>query len=334
MPPVDEAHRLFETKNSIKYRLASIRPGEIFQFDDFFLFRRGDTVGAAIPADDVLPGIHNVHPGKSYSLDGDNALPGVAGNFLVLSVDAAETDLFDEVKREDFADRILSFSRWENGAREAILRDPWGWAERIIEMTGNAAAELRPYPYLAEVFLLNRLRAAGLLTDPAAQYRGPEAGIHDFELASCSIECKAHLHASPDKPGEITVSSEHQLAPTGAKPLYLVYFAMEEAGPLTVESAARDFGEPRAVLLDKLRKCRIEEGDFAWRRPYHFVCEPLVYEIDGSFPRITPSLFPGGKFPAGIVSLQYRVSLQNLPNCTLSSFVDALAAGRKPEFLQ
>ncbi len=330
----DEAHRLFETRKSVKYRLATIRPGELFQFDDFFLFRHGGTVGAAIPAGDELPGIHNVHPGRSYSLDGDNALPGAPGNFLVLSVDADETDLADEVKREDFADRILSFASRENGAREALLRDPWGWAERIIEMTGNAASELRPYPYLAEVLLLNRLRAAGLVRDPAAEYRGPDAALHDFELSSCSIECKSHLHAKDGFDGEITVTNQHQLAPTGGKPLYLCYFAMEDAGDLTVEAAARDFGEPRAVLLEKLRKCRIVEGDFAWRRPYHLVCEPLVYEIDGAFPRITPALFPGGRFPAGIVSLQYRVSLQNLPRCTLSSFIDALAAGRNPKFAQ
>lgn len=332
MPKPDPAHVLFETKKAIKSRLSSIQTGELFQFDDFYLFRRGNTVGAAIPAGDELPGIHNVHPGRSYSLDGDNAVPGVPGNFLVLSVDAGETDLSDEVKREDCADRILSFSRTDAGAREALLRDPWGWAERIIEMTGNAASELRPYPYLAEVLLLNRLRTAGLVRDVAVEYRGPDAATHDFELASCSIECKSHLHAAPDKPGEITVSSENQLAPTGDKPLYLAYFAMEDAGDLTVEEAAREFGAPRAVLLAKLRKSGIEEGDFAWRRPYHFVCEPLVYEIGGSFPRITPALFPGGKFPAGIVSLQYHVSLQNLPRCTLDAFIAALAAGCKPEF--
>jgi len=332
MPQPDEAKRRFEAKQSIKFRLGSIQTGERFQFDDFFLFRRGTTVGAAIPAGDRLPAIHNVHPGRSYSLDGDNAVPGEPGNFLVLSVDASETDLSDDVKQEDFADRILSFSRWENGAREALLRDPWGWAERIIEMTGNAAKEVRPYPYLAEVLLLNDLRAAGLVGDVATEYRGPDAGSHDFELASCSVECKAHLHAAPDKPGEITVSSQHQLARTGDKPLYLAYFAMEDTGDLTVEEAARAFGEPRAVLLEKLRKTGIEEGDFAWFRPYHLVCEPLVYEIDGSFPRITPKTFPDGKFPAGIVSLEYHVSLQNLPRCTLGDFVAALAAGSKPTF--
>ena len=320
-----DAQKHFDNWKSVFFRLGTIRPGELFQFDDFLLFRRGSTIGAAIPAGDRLPGIHNVHPGRSYSLDGDNALPGTSGNYLVLSVDADETDLADEVKREDFANRILSFASTEGGARESLLQDPWGWAERLIEMTGNAASELRPYPYLAEVILLNRLRAAGLVHDVASEYRGPEAGTHDFELENCSIECKSHLHASPDKPGEITVSSENQLARTGGKPLYLVYFAMEDSGPLTVESAAHDFGEPRVTLLEKIRKCRIEEGDFAWRRPYHFVTEPLVYEIDDKFPRITPALFPGGKFPAGIVSLQYRVSLQNLPCITLGDFLAKLS---------
>ena len=332
MPKSDEAHRLFEAKKAINFRLASIQPGEHFSCEDFHSFRRDTTIGAAIPAGNTLPGIHNVHPGKSYSIDGDNAVPGVPGNFLVLSVDTSETDLSDEVKQEDFADRILAFSRTEGGARDALLRDPWGWAARIIEMTGNAAKELRPYPFLAEVILLNRLRAAGLVRDVAVEYRGPEAGSHDFELSGCSIECKSHLHASAEKPGEITVSSENQLAQTGDKPLYLVYFAMEDTGDLTVEAAAREFGEPRALLLEKLRKVNIEEGDFAWFRQYHLVCEPLVYEIGADFPRITPKTFPGGKFPSGIRSLEYHVSLQNLPRCTLSSFISALSANHKPVF--
>ena len=323
---------LEQLKTSIRYRLKGIRSGDAYAFPTFVFFRKDNAVGAAIPTADYV-NIHNVHPGKSYSLEGDSAVPRNAGNFLTLAVDVTETDLNDPVNLENFENAILAFVKDENGSRAALVANPWNWAEKVIEMAGNKASDAKPYPYIAELYLVNKLRAAGLLTNPAVEYRGPSAGTHDFELPMMSLECKSHLHGDPDtKKGELVISSEHQLSRTGTKPLYVVYFQLEDMGDLTLESCVRDFGAPRPVVVEKLAANHFVEGDFSWQRPYHILCQPLVFEIDDSFPRITPEQFPGGHFPSGITKLVYHVSLQNLPSCPLDSFIAAKVAGASPHF--
>lgn len=332
---------LEELRKSIVFRVLHKKPGAAAAFQGydpvalkgFVFFCHGSTLGVAVPTGDALINIHGVHPGKSYTLEGDNAIPLFKGNFLTLTVDSAKCDLDDPVCLENFVSLAVDFTRETDGARAALVKDPWAWAEKIIEMSGNAAQLEKPYPYIAELHLLNKLRAAGLLTDPANEYRGPEAASHDFELAGMSLECKSHLHGDADvKNAEITVSSENQLRRTGRKPLYVVYYPMEDAGDLTLAAGVAAFGEPRSVILTKLAKNGFVEGDFAWLRPYHLLCEPLVYEIDDSFPRITPDQFKDGKFPAGITKLVYHVSLQNRPSCPLSAFLAACVAHEPPAF--
>lgn len=333
MPRENTVDTYLELKKAIIYRITHINSGEVFDFDGFSMFRAGDKIGAAIPTGETCINIHNVHPGKSYTLDGTNALPGVQGNFLALTVDSSVTDVSDPVKQEDFAHRILTFVTRENGTRELLLSDPWEWAARVIEMSGDTATELRPYPYIAELYLVNKLRAAGLMSDVATQYRGPDSGVHDFELATMSLECKSRLHGDPEtKSGELVISSEHQLSRTGTKPLYVVYFPMEDTGDLSLASCVAEFGDPRAVIMEKLAKMKFVEGDFAWQRPYHVLGSPLVYEITDDFPRITPGQFVGGHFPSGITKLVYHVSLYNRPSCPLDDFITAVCAGTPPVF--
>ena len=164
------------------------------------------------------------------------------------------------------------------------------------------------------------------MTDIEREYRGPDAGRHDIELPRLSLEVKSHLHAAgDDREGELVISSETQLSPTGNKPLYVVYCSMEETGDLTLESEAAKIPQDRVTILRKLGKGGFVEGDFAWRRPYHLQCEPRVYEITSDFPKITPSQFVGGVFPSGVTKLVYHVDLHNIPYRPLSTFLASLA---------
>ena len=333
MNQINTTDAYLELKKSIIYRATHVKSGEVFDFDGFSMFRTGDKIGVAIPTGETCINIHNVHPGKSFTLDGIDGLPGVQGNFLGLTVNAAMTDLNDPVKQEDIASRILSFVTTENGTRELLLTNPWEWAARVIEMSGDTATELRPYPYVAELYLVNKLREAGLMTDVATQYRGPDSGVHDFELLTMSLECKSRLHGDPEtKAGKLVISSEHQLNRTGSKPLYVVYSPMEEMGDLSLASCVAAFGEPRSEIMGKLAKNKFVEGDFAWQRPYQILGSPLVFEITDDFPRITPGQFVGGKFPSGITKLVYHVSLHNRPSCPLDDFVNAIKNGTPPVF--
>ena len=171
------------------------------------------------------------------------------------------------------------------------------------------------------------------MSNVATQYRGPDSGVHDFELDTMSLECKSRLHGDPEtKSGELVISSEHQLSRTGTKPLYVVYFPMEDTGDLSLASCVAEFGDPRAVIMEKLAKMKFVEGDFAWQRLYHVLGSPLVYEITDDFPRITPGQFVGGHFPSGITKLVYHVSLYNRPSCPLDDFIRAVCAGTPPVF--
>ena len=313
----------------------ALPPGEAVAFPAYEMtfFRKGNLVGAAIPTGEALINIHNVHPGKSYTLDGDNSLPGVPGNFLTLTVNTDKTNLRDDVLCSEFADRVLSFVKLEGETRNLLLANPWEWAERIIEMTGDALSSKMVHPMLAELYLLNGLRDAGLLTDVVNEYRGPTGGTHDFELPGMSLECKSRLHGDrTSRAGELVVSSEHQLSPTGKKPLYVVYCPMEESGNESLERCVEHFGEPRADIMAKLEEAGFAEGDFAWKETFRFLGDPLVYEINDAFPRITPAQFPEGRFPAGITKLVYHVSLKNLPFCPLGAFIEAAKAGNSPVF--
>ena len=148
-----------------------------------------------------------------------------------------------------------------------------------------------------------------------------------------SLEVKSHLHACvEDKPGEVIISSDKQLAQVDNKPLYLVYFAMEDTGELSLKNIIDAFGDDRNIALEKLEK-NFKEGDLAWQIPYHLVNEPLVYPITEEFPRITPLKFIGGHTPAGITKLSYHISLANLPCCTLQEFITAKSQGVEPKYI-
>ena len=301
---------------------------------DFILFRKGNAVGAAVSTGERLINLHDVHPGQSFLLEGDAAVPRVQGNFLTLTVDVSATDLNDPLKADAFSNMILQFVSMDGGNRDRLLANPWLWAEKIIEMGGDKTAKKYPHAYIAELYLTAALKEAGLLTNVETEYRGPEAGRHDFELPSMSLEAKSHLHGSADeKPGELVISSATQLSKTDGKPLYVVYFSMEDTGALTLESCVGRFPDDRVTILQKLAANGFVEGDFYWQRPYNLPHEPRVYEITDDFPRITPEQFVGGVFPSGVTKLVYHVSLRNLPYCPLSTFIAALADGQSPCFV-
>ena len=300
---------------------------------DMTFFRKGNAVGAAVSTGETPINIHNVRPGQSYLLEGDSAVPCVPGNFLTLTVDVSATDLNDPLKADAFSNMILQFVSMKDGNREALLANPWAWADKIREMGGDKTTNTQPYFNIAELLLVAGLKNAGLLTDIENEYCGPGANRHDFELPGMSLEVKSHLHASrDDTPGELVISNETQLSRTAGKPLYVVYFTMEELGNLTLESCVASFPEDRVTVLQKLAKNGYVEGDFAWQRPYNLPHEPRVYEITDDFPRITPEQFKGDVFPSGVTKLVYHVSLRNLPYCPLGAFIAAVAAGQQPVF--
>jgi hypothetical protein len=320
-------------KNEILERTRTILDGQLFEFGNFLFFRQGHYIGAAIPTGENYLNVHNIRPVKSFILDSARSVLHANGNHLTLAVDDTELDLSDTFNASVFADMMVLFTKVTDNERAKIIANPRAWAENVANTLGNSFADIRPYPYVAELYLVNKFKDAGLMCDVQREYRGPDAGVHDFELEHISMEVKSHLHANrDDKPGELVVSSVHQLSPTGTKPLYVVYFKMEEGGDLSLERCVENFGEHRQTILGKLKKQNFVEGDFAWPKSYNLLGQPQVYEIDANFPKITETMFKGDHFPSGITKLIYHVSLKNLPFCNLADFIATLQTGKRPVF--
>ena len=327
-------------KTSILLQLKSIKDGQMFCHpgygQDFLLFRQGNLIGVAVKAGRDWK-IHNIFPAKAFKLDSCINLLQSRGFFLTLTVDTSEVDLNDLPVRDLCGNIFCHFVEAEN--RSALLSDPKGWAEKMIEILGNTEKQEKPYPYIAELYAVDKLVEAGLLANVKTEYRGPEKSVHDIEAATFSLEVKSHLYAdSTDSPGELVISSETQLSPTEDKPLYVVYFRMEETGALSLEKLVATLqakGYPRNILLEKLENSGSGyfEGDLSWEKEYHLQMEPQVYRVDEKFPRITPELFPNGHWPTGITKLVYHVSLKNLPSCDFSRFVEAMRNGEEPQFI-
>ena len=178
---------------------------------------------------------------------------------------------------------------------------------------------------------------AGILTDIRKEYRGPEKSVHDFELPEFSLEVKTHLYGDmTDKANTLTISSENQLERVAGKPLYIVYYRMEETGDLSLSGevdALVSAGCSKQDVMSKLTKDKYTEGNLYWDMAYHTQNEPQVYLVTDDFPRITPSIFPNGHFPSGIVKLIYTVSLSNIPSCGLTEFINAKKENREPQFI-
>ena len=336
MPPIQLTNEEFAIQNAILSDALALPDGRIMEYGgDFLVFHDGMKLGVAIPTGEEYKDIHNVKPGRCFLLEGRRQLLGAEGNYLTLTADTSELDLSISINQLLFGNMMFLFVQTKDNNRERIIEDPWTWARNVIDINGNESNEEKPYPYVAELYLVNRLCQAGLMTNVAYEYRGPEAGTHDFELPSMSLEAKSHKRAyQQDKPDELVISSEHQLDRTGDKPLYVVYFQMQDVGEYSLRSCVEEFGAHRQILLEKLKKTssHFVEGDFAWEMGYSFLGEPKVYEISNDFPRITPGMFIDHHFPSGITNLIYRVSLRNQPFCTLTSFLEAIREGQQPVF--
>ena len=321
--------------NDLEESVSTIATGHntCFPVHNFFLYKDNHAVGVAIPTQDLL-NVQKVYPVRKFHMCSRIGLPPAQeGNYLTLSVPVS-FDLSNVANRSLFLDMCLQFVSLEDGNRQRLLANPHKWAKEKIEILGNKSTDNQPYPYIAEFHLLHALDAAGLVQDVRQEYRGPEGGVHDFEMASFSLEVKSHLHADEtDKPGEVTISSDKQLSLTGTKPLYLVYYKMEETGDMSLKNCIDSFDHKRDIALEKLESLKkFYEGDLYWEAPYHLLEEPLVYPVTDGFPRITPLKFVGGQTPAGVTKLIYHISLANLPCCTLSEFIAAKQQGREPEY--
>jgi hypothetical protein len=160
---------------------------------------------------------------------------------------------------------------------------------------------------VAELIVLRRL-AARHAGAPALWF-GPIPERHDFRGGPHAIEVKS----TSRKTGRVTISSADQLDPPAGGTLQLWRVALErtQRGAAHVAGLVSDIealtGSSRE-LRDGLAALGCSDPHVTeWNR-LSFNCEAIdAWAVEPGFPRIVPSMFPGGVLPAGIQSLTYEL---------------------------
>jgi len=160
---------------------------------------------------------------------------------------------------------------------------------------------------VAELIVLRRL--AKRHADAPALWFGPIPERHDFRGGSHAIEVKS----SGRRTGRVTISSADQLEPPAGGTLQLWRVALErtQGGNAGVAELVRDIEAltgHSAPLRQGLAALGCSDPDAAGWNRLSFNCEAIdAWAVEPGFPRIVPSMFPGGVVPAGIHAITYEI---------------------------
>jgi hypothetical protein len=154
--------------------------------------------------------------------------------------------------------------------------------------------------------------AVGAL-EAVRSWRGPERGIHDFQLRSLSIEVKTTIAKQHTK---LLVSSERQLDSSNVPRLILFHVAIEAArmGPVTLPSLVRTVreeisrvSEARDLFEDLLLDAGYVDnhGSLYVNTSYH-TRAVHSFDVRDGFPRLTEHALP-----PGVGDLSYSVVISS-----------------------
>ena len=202
----------------------------------------------------------------------------------------------------------------EEGSQRAIVEtDPLNWWKEWKELLGNKNIDERIYDVLGELCVLLYLVKHG----KDVEWNGPDGASYDIEADERFVEVKSSIKRDRT---EVTISSEFQLFPPG-KSLDLIFCRFEpviQAG-VSIDSILQDFNELGyniGLLNKKLEMLGFEKGMSARKKKF-VLQQMLQYEVNESFPRITPESFIGGTMPAGIQKIAFTVDLTGLQPISL-----------------
>lgn len=201
----------------------------------------------------------------------------------------------------------------EGETRRIIVDSPVGWWKEWKELLGNKNIDERVYDVLGELCVLKY----AIINEENPEWNGPDGASYDIETQSRFLEVKSTL--SRDK-NEVTISNQFQLDPPG-KQLCLIFCRFEPSIylGLSIDDMLIQFeelGYNPTVLNQKIESRGLEKGMSARKKKF-ILHEMLLYNVDHSFPRLSPSSFVGGTLPAGIVKLAYTVDLSAIPSISI-----------------
>jgi hypothetical protein len=226
---------------------------------------------------------------------------GDAANYLFLMSDIEST-------RNQFASICADFvNPGEDGlVRKNLLKNPLSWWNDWKNLIGNAIKEKKPYSVLGELTIYQYLRKQGM----TPRWAGPSFSTHDIIAENEEEEVKSTTNRYE---ALIKVSGQFQLIANKKLFLYFCRFEENENGKNIndlVQELISD-GETEEMLENQLSKLGYYQGSSARKIKYK-ILEVRRYEVDDSFPAITPDSFKNGLSPA-IKQITYNVDLDFLP---------------------
>lgn len=283
--------------------------------------------GVSIPAGQVLVGVDGagrryvlvpVRPGEAFAEDRRGRavqLVGIRHNGVQHIAAVCLQRELDDVFRQ-FAAEILRSITGAEAPAQRVIEVLASW-RRLLSEAGRSGVltDQRLIGLMAELMTVEDI----VRHDPKrrlAVWTGPDAHQHDLRWPGGAIEVKATLV----REGRfVKISSVDQLAEPPGSTLHLVHYRFEPAPDgrslMDAIEAVRNLGVEPGELDALLTKAGYSEADAEHYRARRFRrVERRVYDVlDGSFPRIVPSTFSGGRMPEGTLRLSYTVDLTNTP---------------------
>ena len=236
-----------------------------------------------------------------------------SGDLLVIRlVDSEQRDLFYRLCTDVVA--AIRMATTEAEAVGRFLARIWRWHRLLRTGLDGRLADEEQMGLLGELTVLRKhLFPAVGVAHSVNGWTGPLGAPKDFQIGRVCVEAKTrHGAAAP----HVLVSSEHQLDSTGTDALFLhvievTLATVETKGAVTIAEAVesvRSFIAQRDAASVDLFDERLSAVGFDrtddYRDRYWITGVEHVFEVRQGFPRIIPSMFPGG-----VGNVRYSISL-------------------------
>ena len=233
---------------------------------------------------------------------------------VIRLTDAEQRDIFLRFCRDII--EATALAQTEEQAVERFLARTWRWHRLLQGSRDMRLGDDEQRGLIGELVVLERhLLPALEPLDAVRCWTGPLDAPHDFEISRIHVEAKARGSATP----RVLIASEHQLESGNAERLFLHVTEVTTAAEggqdaLTVTDIATRI---RVVLAGRdmaavdIFEERLGAVGFDWTDDYSdkswVVGQEALYEVREGFPRITPTVVPGG-----VGDVRYMISL---PDC-------------------
>lgn len=225
-------------------------------------------------------------------------------------LDEAATDTFAVVA----ADLVNDLYGIELDGRSSTVADTlsrwrWFWGDTSSRLSEKEAVGL-----FAELWFLDQW--AGAVPETVEAWGGSDNTRHDFQWHDYSVEVKATSTRS-DGATIHTVQHLDQLADPETGQLYLFSMrvvrdrlAANSIAALVRRCSLQLAGNSlaRDSFLSKVAQRGYNPADRTLRESSYRILEERLYEVSGTFPRLTVDSFPSG-LPSGVIEVSYTIDM-------------------------